>query len=225
MIACRLWCEAELLLLLLLLIWKGSGLLLELRRRLCHGLLVLLNRLKEVHEIWRWSFSRLSLTRRLTRAVEQCFGFPGPALLGQQLDRTEPANAERALAGLQPVHFRQVAQQQAVAPKLAPDAVCGSGDPRVVRVVEAKPGALLSLQDSKDPYPIDLHVENGATKVTLAGTVDDPLHFAGATDSSATNRLERSPSRDSGISNWAHSGLTITISPSARIWASPMGAM
>ncbi|MGI4975640.1 MAG: AsmA family protein [Janthinobacterium lividum] len=41
-------------------------------------------------------------------------------------------------------------------------------------------GALLSLQDHKDPYPVDLHVENGPTKVTLVGTVDDPLHFAGA---------------------------------------------
>lgn len=41
-------------------------------------------------------------------------------------------------------------------------------------------GALLTLQDRKAPYPIDLHLENGPTKVTLVGTVDDPLHFQGA---------------------------------------------
>ena len=41
-------------------------------------------------------------------------------------------------------------------------------------------GALLSLEDRKEPYPIDLHLENGPTKVTLVGTVDDPLHFEGA---------------------------------------------
>ncbi len=41
-------------------------------------------------------------------------------------------------------------------------------------------GALLSLEDRKEPYPIDLHLENGPTKVTLVGTVEDPLHFEGA---------------------------------------------
>ena len=41
-------------------------------------------------------------------------------------------------------------------------------------------GALLSLEHRTEPYPIDLHVENGPTKVTLVGTVDDPLHFEGA---------------------------------------------
>ena len=40
-------------------------------------------------------------------------------------------------------------------------------------------GALLSLRDAADPYPIDAHIENGPTKVSLAGTVEDPLHFAG----------------------------------------------
>jgi uncharacterized protein involved in outer membrane biogenesis len=41
-------------------------------------------------------------------------------------------------------------------------------------------GALLSLEDRKEPYPIDLHLENGPTRVTLVGTVQDPLHFEGA---------------------------------------------
>jgi AsmA family protein len=41
-------------------------------------------------------------------------------------------------------------------------------------------GALLSLRDKKDPYPVDLKLENGATKVALSGTVQDPLAFEGA---------------------------------------------
>ncbi|MBV9654504.1 MAG: AsmA family protein [Acetobacteraceae bacterium] len=40
-------------------------------------------------------------------------------------------------------------------------------------------GALLSLRDSSKPYPIDLQVENGPTRVTLTGTVEDPLAFKG----------------------------------------------
>ncbi len=41
-------------------------------------------------------------------------------------------------------------------------------------------GALLSLRDTAHPYPIDLHVANGPTKVSLVGTVQNPLNFAGA---------------------------------------------
>ncbi len=41
-------------------------------------------------------------------------------------------------------------------------------------------GALLTLRDQATPYPIDLHVANGATHVALVGTVQDPLKFAGA---------------------------------------------
>jgi uncharacterized protein involved in outer membrane biogenesis len=40
-------------------------------------------------------------------------------------------------------------------------------------------GALLTLRDAGQPYPIDAHVENGPTRVALNGTVQDPLHFAG----------------------------------------------
>ncbi len=40
-------------------------------------------------------------------------------------------------------------------------------------------GALLSLRDPSKPYPIDLRVENGPTRVTLVGTVQDPLAFKG----------------------------------------------
>jgi uncharacterized protein involved in outer membrane biogenesis len=41
-------------------------------------------------------------------------------------------------------------------------------------------GALLSLRDASRPYPIDLTVENGPTHVTIAGTIANPLAFAGA---------------------------------------------
>ena len=41
-------------------------------------------------------------------------------------------------------------------------------------------GALLTLQDRTHPYPVDLHVENGPTRVTLTGEVDQPLTFGGA---------------------------------------------
>ncbi len=40
-------------------------------------------------------------------------------------------------------------------------------------------GALLSLRDAKTPYPVDLTIENGPTHVRMAGTVTDPLAFAG----------------------------------------------
>ena len=41
-------------------------------------------------------------------------------------------------------------------------------------------GALLTLRDAAHPYPIDLHLANGQTTVTMTGTVQNPLNFAGA---------------------------------------------
>jgi uncharacterized protein involved in outer membrane biogenesis len=41
-------------------------------------------------------------------------------------------------------------------------------------------GALLSLRDAQHPWPIDLTVANGPTRVALNGTIDDPLAFQGA---------------------------------------------
>ena len=41
-------------------------------------------------------------------------------------------------------------------------------------------GALLSLRDAKQPYPVQLKLANGPTTVNLAGTVQNPLSFAGA---------------------------------------------
>ncbi len=41
-------------------------------------------------------------------------------------------------------------------------------------------GALLSLRDAGTPYPINLAISNGPTKVSLVGTVQNPLNFAGA---------------------------------------------
>ncbi|HTW25660.1 MAG TPA: AsmA family protein [Acetobacteraceae bacterium] len=40
-------------------------------------------------------------------------------------------------------------------------------------------GALLSLRDAAHPYPVDLRLQNGATRVSLTGTVRNPLAFAG----------------------------------------------
>ena len=41
-------------------------------------------------------------------------------------------------------------------------------------------GALLSLRDAAHPYPIRMDVANGPTRVSLDGTVQDPMAFAGA---------------------------------------------
>lgn len=41
-------------------------------------------------------------------------------------------------------------------------------------------GALLSLRDGSQPYPVSLQVANGPTKISLVGTVKDPVAFAGA---------------------------------------------
>ena len=41
-------------------------------------------------------------------------------------------------------------------------------------------GALLSLRDANTPYSVNLQLANGLTKVSLVGTVQDPLAFAGA---------------------------------------------
>ncbi len=41
-------------------------------------------------------------------------------------------------------------------------------------------GALLSLQQTSKPYPVDLHLANGSTRVSLTGTVKDPISFKGA---------------------------------------------
>jgi uncharacterized protein involved in outer membrane biogenesis len=41
-------------------------------------------------------------------------------------------------------------------------------------------GALLSLRDASNPWPVDLTVANGQTHVALRGTVRDPMAFKGA---------------------------------------------
>jgi hypothetical protein len=41
-------------------------------------------------------------------------------------------------------------------------------------------GALLSLRDKKTPWPIDLALVNGPTKLSLSGTLQDPVALAGA---------------------------------------------
>ncbi len=41
-------------------------------------------------------------------------------------------------------------------------------------------GALLSLRDADHPWPVDLTIANGPTRVALKGTVADPVAFKGA---------------------------------------------
>jgi uncharacterized protein involved in outer membrane biogenesis len=41
-------------------------------------------------------------------------------------------------------------------------------------------GALLSLRDPSIPYPVDLHIQNGTTTASLAGTIENPASFGGA---------------------------------------------
>jgi len=41
-------------------------------------------------------------------------------------------------------------------------------------------GAIMALRDRGEPYPIDFHAVNGATRISLVGTVRDPMKFAGA---------------------------------------------
>lgn len=41
-------------------------------------------------------------------------------------------------------------------------------------------GALLSLRDAGDPYPVDLKLKNGPTTLSAVGTIANPLAFAGA---------------------------------------------
>lgn len=40
-------------------------------------------------------------------------------------------------------------------------------------------GALLTLRDAGDPYPVNLKVQNGPTTATAQGTIQNPLTFAG----------------------------------------------
>ena len=41
-------------------------------------------------------------------------------------------------------------------------------------------GAILSLRDKEHPWPVDLAIANGATHVTVKGTLQDPMALAGA---------------------------------------------
>jgi len=40
-------------------------------------------------------------------------------------------------------------------------------------------GAILTVTDKTKPFPLDLHLANGDTHVSLTGTIEDPLAFAG----------------------------------------------
>jgi AsmA family protein len=80
-----------------------------------------------------------------------------------------------------------------IATREAPAAAGATATPESQIVVDAKGtyagqpvtgqlvgGTLLSLRDEQHPYPVNLKLANGATHVSLAGTVTDPLTFDGA---------------------------------------------
>jgi len=52
-----------------------------------------------------------------------------------------------------------------------------AGQPIAVR---ATGGAILALRKAGEPYPIDLQLDNGPTRITLKGHIDDPLALKGA---------------------------------------------
>jgi hypothetical protein len=47
-------------------------------------------------------------------------------------------------------------------------------------VLEATSGALLALRDAAAPYPVALQLNNGLTRITLKGHIQDPIAFKGA---------------------------------------------
>ena len=96
-------------------------------------------------------------------------------------------HAHVALAPLKADFNLDVATRQGDASAGSPDAQNGQIVVDAKGTYAAQPiagqligGALLSLRDSANPYPIELHLANGPTKVALAGTVQNPLNFAGA---------------------------------------------
>jgi uncharacterized protein involved in outer membrane biogenesis len=46
--------------------------------------------------------------------------------------------------------------------------------------LRATGGALLALRDAAQPYPVDLQLDNGPTRITLKGHIRDPLALRGA---------------------------------------------
>ena len=47
-------------------------------------------------------------------------------------------------------------------------------------VLRATGGALLALRDAEQPYPVDFQLDNGPTRITLKGHIQDPLALRGA---------------------------------------------
>lgn len=41
-------------------------------------------------------------------------------------------------------------------------------------------GAILSLRDASNPYPVDIRLANGEDRLALTGTISDPIHLAGS---------------------------------------------
>jgi len=93
--------------------------------------------------------------------------------------RISDGGAHVVIPGLKADFSAQVATQgQGDDAKIVADAKgTYASQPITARLVG---GALLSLRDRQHPWPIDLALENGPTRVALNGTLQDPLAFKGA---------------------------------------------
>ena len=89
-----------------------------------------------------------------------------------------------------PEQAKKAAVPRANGPAPAEAVASGEGEPRIFVGIKGKyvgqavdgrfiGGSLLALRDRGQPYPVDLDLKHGATRITLKGTVDDPLHFQG----------------------------------------------
>jgi uncharacterized protein involved in outer membrane biogenesis len=82
-------------------------------------------------------------------------------------------------------HVRAEKQQANATLKISTqgDTLIISGDGSYARqpiAVRATGGAILALRDVTQPYPIDLQLDNGPTRITLKGHIQDPLALKGA---------------------------------------------
>jgi AsmA family protein len=86
-------------------------------------------------------------------------------------------------AGVAHVHMEDEQADATINIATQGDAVVLEGKGTYARqpiVVKASGGALLALRDAATPYPVDLQLDNGSTRITLKGHISDPLNLKGA---------------------------------------------
>lgn len=119
---------------------------------------------------------------------------------GQPAGESAPRQAEATAAGAPEIGLLRVIDGQAhvVVPKLKADfqlaiATRDESGPEPRIAVDARGtyggqpitghllgGAVLALQDGTKPWPVEMELANGPTRVSLAGTLRNPLEFQGA---------------------------------------------